>query len=442
MKDAAKTVALRADQKGLELTCEVTPDAPDGLVGDAPRLRQVLLNLLGNAIKFTDQGNIGIRAEVESLGEGTVCLHFMVNDTGIGIPKDKQAYIFEMFAQVDGSSTRRYGGTGLGLAISRQLVALMGGTIWLESEPGKGSTFHFTAQLEQKPEARAEQPVTGVTALRGLSVLVVDDNEINRKILSRLLDGWQMQPVAVDGGWAALATVERAEAAGTQFQLILLDAHMPEMDGFELARRIQGIPSLADSVVMMLSSARHVEDADRCRETGIRRYLVKPIFQNELLQAILSELQGRLAPAGRKHATALDIRPGPALRILLAEDNVVNQKVAARVLERRGHSVTVASNGAEAVNLYGRDKFDVILMDIQMPEINGYEATTAIRDRERTTGAHIPIIALTAHAMTGDRDRCLAAGMDDYVSKPIHLEELLQKVEQFSPRGSPAPAHG
>jgi two-component system sensor histidine kinase/response regulator len=216
---------------------------------------------------------------------------------------------------------------------------------------------------------------------------------------------------------------------------------MPEMDGFELARRIHGTPSLAASTVMMLSSARHVEDADRCRETGIRRYLVKPIFQNELQQAILSELQGRLAPAGRKPATAPDMWPGPALRILLAEDNVVNQKVAARVLERRGHSVTVANNGAEAVNLYGRDKFDVILMDIQMPEMNGYEATAAIRGHERTAGTHIPIIALTAHAMAGDRDRCLAAGMDDYVSKPIHLEELLQKVEQFSPSSAPSPAH-
>jgi len=441
MKDATKTVALRADQKGLELTCEVAPDAPDGLVGDAPRLRQVLLNLLGNAIKFTDQGNIGIRAELESLGQGTVCLHFAVNDTGIGIPKDKQAYIFEMFAQVDGSSTRRYGGTGLGLAISRQLVALMGGTIWLESEPGKGSTFHFTAQMEQMPEARAEQPMADITALRGLSVLVVDDNEVNRKILIRLLDRWQMQAVVVDGGQAALAAVERAEAAGAPFQLILLDAHMPEMDGFELARRIHGTPSLAASTVMMLSSAPHVEDADRCRETGIRRYLVKPIFQNELQQAILSELQGRIAPAGRKPATAPDMRPGPALRILLAEDNVVNQKVAARVLERRGHTITLANNGAEAVTLYARDKFDVILMDIQMPEMNGYEATTAIRDRERTTGAHVPIIALTAHAMTGDRGRCLAAGMDDYVSKPIHLEELLRKVEQFSPSSAPSPAH-
>jgi signal transduction histidine kinase/CheY-like chemotaxis protein len=444
MKDATKTVALRADQKGLELTCEVAPDAPDGLVGDAPRLRQVLLNLLGNAIKFTDQGNIEIRTEVGSLGQGTVCLHFTVSDTGIGIPKDKQAYIFEMFAQVDGSATRRYGGTGLGLAISQQLVALMGGTVWLESEPGKGSTFHFTAQLEQKSQARAEEPAADVTALRGLSVLVVDDNEVNRQILTRLLDRWQMQAVVVDGGRAALAAIERAEAAGGPFQLILLDAHMPEMDGFELARRIHGTPSLADSVVMMLSSARHVEDAERCRETGIRRYLVKPIFQNELQQAILSEMQGHIAPiapAGRRTMTVMDMRPGPALRILLAEDNVVNQKVAARVLERRGHRITLANNGAEAVTLFARDKFDLILMDIQMPEMNGYEATTAIRDRERTTGAHIPIIALTAHAMTGDRDRCLAAGMDDYISKPIHLEELLQKVEQFSPSTTPSPAH-
>jgi two-component system, sensor histidine kinase and response regulator len=442
MKDAAKTVALRADQKGLELTCDVAPDAPDGLVGDAPRLRQVLLNLLGNAIKFTDQGNIGIRAEVESLGPGTVCLHFMVSDTGIGIPKDKQGYIFEMFAQVDGSATRRYGGTGLGLAISQQLVGLMGGRVWLESEPGKGSTFHFTAQLVQKEQACAMQPMADITALRGLSVLVVDDNEVNRKILTRLLDRWQMQAVVVDGGRAALAAVGRAEAAAAPFQLILLDAHMPEMDGFELARRIHETPSLAGSVVMMLSSARHVEDADRCCEAGIRRYLVKPIFPDELQQAILSELQGSVAPAGWKTTAALEMRSGPALRILLAEDNVVNKKVAARVLERRGHSVTLANNGVEAMTLCARDTFDLILMDIQMPEMNGYEATTAIRDLERKTGAHIPIVALTAHAMTGDQDHCLAAGMDDYISKPIHLEELLQKVERFSPSTTPSPAHG
>ncbi|HXI40508.1 MAG TPA: response regulator [Bryobacteraceae bacterium] len=442
MKDAAKTVALRADQKGLELTCDVAPDVPDGLVGDAPRLRQVLLNLLGNAIKFTDQGNIGIRAEVETLGQGTVCLHFMVSDTGIGIPQDKQAYIFEMFAQVDGSATRRYGGTGLGLAISQQLVALMGGRVWLESEPGEGSTFHFTAQLEQKAQAPVEQPMADIAALRGLSVLVVDDNEVNRRILTRLLDRWQMRAVVVDGGRAALAAVERAETVGEPFELILLDAHMPEMDGFELARRLHGIPSLAASTVMMLSSARHIEDADRCRETGIRRYLVKPIFQNELQLAILSEIRSRLAPAERKTTTALDVPAGLALHILLAEDNAVNQKVAARVLERRGHRVTLATNGAETVTLYGQDAFDLILMDIQMPVMDGYEATTAIRNAERNTGAHIPIVALTAHAMTGDRENCLAAGMDDYITKPIHLEELLQKVEQFSPRSAQPPARG
>jgi len=437
MKDAVRTVALRADQKGLELTCDVAPDVPDGLVGDSPRLRQVLLNLLGNAIKFTDQGNIGIRVEVESLEPGKVSLHFMVSDTGIGIPKDKQAYIFEMFAQVDGSATRRYGGTGLGLAISQQLVALMGGSIWLESEPGQGSTFHFTAQVEYKRQAREEQPLADVTALRGLPVLVVDDKEVNRAILTRLLERWQMQAVVADGGRAALDAIERAEAAGMPFQLILLDAHMPEMDGFELARRIQAIPSLAASTVMMLSSARYKEDADRCRETGIRRYLVKPIFQNELLNAILSELRGRLAPALRNSATALDTRPGPALRILLAEDNVVNQKVAARVLERRGHRVTLANNGTETVTLFGQDTFDLILMDIQMPVMDGYEATAAIRNAERKTGAHIPVVALTAHAMTGDKERCLEAGMDDFISKPIHMEELLQKVEQFTPRSTP-----
>jgi CheY-like chemotaxis protein len=313
--------------------------------------------------------------------------------------------------------------------------------VWLESELEEGSIFHFTAQLEQKHRVRVEQPVAYVAALRGLSVLVVDDNEVNRNILTRLLERWQMKAVVVDGGRAALAEVERAEAAGAPFQLILLDAHMPEMDGFELARRIHGTPSLAAATVMMLSSARHVEDADRCREAGIRRYLVKPIFQNELQQAILSELRDHLAPAAPRTTAPLDMRPGPALRILLAEDNLVNQKVAARVLERRGHRVTLANNGAEAVTLCVRDTFDLILMDIQMPELDGYEATTAIRELERQTGAHIRIVAMTAHAMTGDKERCLAAGMDGYISKPIHLEELLQKVEQFGPHSTPSPAN-
>ncbi len=436
LRDTLKTLSLGAAQKGLELTCDVAPDAPDYLVGDAARLRQVLLNLLGNAIKFTEHGDVALSVEAEWIDEHKAGLRFQVRDTGIGVPKEKQDYIFEMFAQVDGSTTRRYGGTGLGLAISQQLLKLMGGRLLLESEPDKGSTFHFTLELELAPEGVVTPPAA---TLRGMSVLVVDDNEVNRRILERLLERWKMRAVAVDSGAAALAAIHQARRSGTRFRLVLLDAHMPKMDGFELARRIHEMPELEGVIVMMLSSAHHMEDADKCRTAGIRRYLVKPIFQNELLQAILHAAADF---EGISEAIPLEAPPpvqephGPSLRILLAEDNPVNQRVAVKVLEKYGHTVTVAANGREAVALALRQAFDLILMDIQMPEMDGYEATGAIREAEGASGAHTPIVALTAHANKSDQDRCLAAGMDDYISKPIHVEDLLQKVERFAPKAN------
>jgi signal transduction histidine kinase/CheY-like chemotaxis protein len=442
LQDTVRTLALRADQKGLELTCDVAVDVPDGILGDSARLRQVLINLLGNAIKFTDRGDVSVRVESEARHAENVALHFLVSDTGIGIPKEKQDYIFEMFAQVDGSTTRRHGGTGLGLAISQQLVKLMGGRIWIESEPGKGSTFHFTVELALAVEGVTPHSQAELGRLKNTRVLVVDDNSINRRILERLLQRWEMQPVLADGGPAALAAIDRALEEGSTFRLILLDAHMPDMDGFELARRVHDNPALQGTVVMMLSSADHLEDAHRCRDLGIQRYLVKPIFQGQLLSAVLQVAEAiadSAEPAGGKSPAAG--QAAVALQILLAEDNPVNQKVAIRALERRGHAVTLASNGREALALASQQSFDLILMDIQMPEMDGYEAVTAIREMERGTGSHIPIVAMTAHAMKSDQERCLATGMDDYVSKPIHLEDLLQKVERFGPRASlPQPA--
>ena len=432
MQDAIKSIALHADRKALELTCDIGPDVPDGLVGDSARLRQVLINLVGNAIKFTERGDVALRVELAWFRGEKAGLRVSISDTGIGIPKDKQEYIFEMFAQADTSSTRRYGGTGLGLAISQQLLKLMGSRLELESELGHGSTFHFTVDLELAP-GYAEPPEAKAESLRDMPVLVVDDNDVNRRILERLLGNWSMPAVLVDGGAAAFAAIHQALEAGRPFRLILLDAHMPEIDGFELARRIHETPGLKDTIVMMLSSAHHLEDAERCRATGIQRYLVKPIFQSELLKAILQATQTAGEPCG---PLARCEEPGLNLQILLAEDNPVNQQVAAKVLEKRGHVVTVANDGREALVLALRQTFDLILMDIQMPEMDGYEVAGAIRERERQTGSRTRIIALTAHAMKGDQDRCLAAGMDDYISKPIHLKELLRKVEQFAPQSS------
>jgi signal transduction histidine kinase/DNA-binding response OmpR family regulator len=430
LQEIIKSMALPADQKGLELTCDIAPDVPDGVVADAARLRQVLVNLLGNAIKFTESGDVMLRVEAGPMDEQRVALRFIVRDTGIGIPKDKQDSIFEMFSQADASTTRRYGGTGLGLAISQRLLQLMDTCLELESEPGHGATFRFTLNLERAPELEMI-PESGAETLCGMRTLVVDDNEINRGILKRLLERWSMPAVMAEGGAAALAAIDRAFEAGQPFRLILLDAHMPGMDGFDLARRIHESRAAAGAVVMMLSSAHHMVDAQRCHDLGIQRYLVKPVFQSELLQAILRSAQ---ALNGREPGSIPPGAPaGPALRILLVEDNVVNQQVTVRVLSKRGHTVTVASDGLQAVTLVSSQDFDLILMDVQMPGMDGYEATAAIRATEAKTGSHVRIVAMTAHAQKSDQDRCLAAGMDDYLSKPIHLKELIEKIEQPGP---------
>jgi signal transduction histidine kinase/DNA-binding response OmpR family regulator len=425
--DALKTVAVRADAKGLELAYDVAPDVPDVLEGDPGRLRQVVLNLVGNAIKFTEQGEVVLRVEIMERSGPDARLRFTISDTGIGIPPEKQARIFEPFTQADGSSTRLYGGTGLGLTICTQLVARMGGAITVESEVGRGSVFQFHAHFRVADPSAA--PPAPPPSLDGLRVLVVDDNSTNRRILEGALRYWAMRPTTVGSGAEALAAIG---AAAEPFQLILLDANMPEMDGFMFAERLGAMTESHRSTIMMLSSAGQRGDAARCRELGIRAYLLKPLKRSELLQAIVATLA---APAQEPQRDRLVTRhtmreERTPLRILLAEDNVVNQRVAARLLEKEGHQVTIAGDGQKAIEAWsqaeGTTPFDVIFMDVQMPEMDGFQATAAIRQEEQKTGRHVAIVAMTAHAMQGDRERCLAAGMDSYLSKPLVLKDLLE----------------
>ncbi len=438
LEDTMKTLALRAHKQNLELVCHIPPDLPDALTGDPGRLRQIIVNLAGNAIKFTSEGEVVVEVSTgatrsDSTGsepcDGTL-LHFAVRDTGIGIPPEKQRLIFEAFTQADSSMARKYEGTGLGLAISSQLVAMMGGEIWVESEPGKGSVFHFTARFGTQTRDAAPR-AAGCVDLHGLSVLVVDDNATNRRILEEVLTNWGMRPVMVESGRAALQELERARAAGQSFSLALLDAMMPEMDGFMLAKQMANHPELTRATVMMLSSAGRSGDHARCADLGIAAHLTKPIRQSDLFDAIVTSLD--YAPSHERRTTAPSLSPLPGtqrpLHVLLAEDNTVNQRLAARLLEKRGHAVCVVSNGRDALEALRNELFDIILMDVQMPDMDGFETTAAIRVSETATGGHIPIVAMTAHAMTGDRDRCLAAGMDGYVSKPLKVEELFKIIE-------------
>ncbi len=436
--DILQTLAMRAAEKGLELAYRIPPEVPDRLLGDPGRLRQIVVNLTGNAIKFTEQGEVVVTVAPEAVTADEVTLHVAVSDTGIGIPPEKQQVIFEAFSQADSSMSRQFGGTGLGLAISIQLVGMMGGRMWVESQEGKGSTFHFTATFAlQKGAPRRAPP--GPASVHGLRVLVVDDNDTNLRILEEMLASWGMQPTRASSGRAALEALERANRAGRPFELVLLDGMMPGLDGFTLAGLIRQQPYGEQIPLMMLSSAARAEDSGRAAAVGIARSLIKPVKQSDLLDAIL-EVLDFAAPKAPLEEAAGDGRPDhvPALRILLAEDGVVNQKVAVSLLERRGHTVQVANNGQEAVNVLEGEAFDLVLMDVQMPEMDGFEATAAIRDRERMNGGHIPIVAMTAHAMKGDREKCLAAGMDDYLAKPIRAEELYEMVERFAPAASHA----
>ena len=432
-------LALPAEKKGLELIYRVPSEVPDKVVGDPGRLRQVLTNLLSNSIKFTNQGEVVVSAEVDSRVDHKIKLHFTVKDTGIGIPPDKLETIFEPFGQVDSSTTRVYGGTGLGLAIVSQLVSLMGGRIWVESKLGQGSAFHFLVTLTLAEEAEEEVVPVEFEDIQNLPVLVVDDNATNRRVLSEMLTNWSMRPQEAENAAWALKMLQRSRQSGQGFRLILLDANMPDMNGFELVEEIKRAPGLGNPLIMMLSSAGFRGDAARCRKLGVSAYLTKPVKQSFLLDAILTALgtapQKRVKPPLITRFSLQQTRQ--KYSILLAEDNIINQKVAVRILENHGHTVKVAGNGLEVLSALEKESFDCILMDVQMPQMDGFQATAMIRKKEKETGRHIPIVAMTAHAMKGDREKCLKAGMDDYISKPLKPFEILKAVDLVVSRLKP-----
>ena len=449
-----KALAHRARQKSLELICHIGPHVPTQVIGDPHRLRQILLNLIGNAIKFTTQGEIVVRIELQEKlpdSEGYI-LHFAVSDTGIGVPAEKQKEIFEAFAQADSSTTRNFGGTGLGLAISARLVSMMEGELCVESESGKGSTFHFSAQFGRVADNALHTPPIDLQRLEGLKVLVVDDNATNRRFLNDTLINWKMKPVLACGGPEAIGVVHEAISIGEPISLILVDHCMPEMDGFAMVDTIKRDPQLGEAPIIMLSSACESGASARCQELGISAYMTKPVMQKMLFDAIVAAIHPRQSASG----SSVSAKPAPIqsgdvpsrtntfpaeLKILVAEDNRINQKVTRAMLESEGHEVTVVENGRLAVDEAARHKYDLVLMDIQMPEMDGLTATEDIRRHEQSNGGHVPIVAMTAHAMKGDRERCLASGMDGYVSKPVKSQTLFSEVASVLPTHRQVPAY-
>ena len=427
---AAHMQQLRADEKGLEIACRIAPEIPDYLCGDSGRLQQVMVNLLSNAVKFTNAGEVFLNVNAESISADKVCLHFSVSDTGIGIPDDKQHRIFRPFEQAEDSTTRRFGGTGLGLTISGQLVEMMRGRIWVESESGCGSTFHFTAQFGVSAEQHQRAPAE-LTSLRDLPVLVVDDNHTNRRILSEMLQFWHMQPVLADSSSAARRALQNADRSDCPIRLILLDHHMPDEDGFQFAESVSEILKRNQCSVIMISSGSAPVDADQCQRHGISRFMTKPVIASELLDEVLRQFGGYTTLSSQSPLPPTSGTMVQPRRILLVEDNEINRRVAMGLLHARGHQVVVAENGLLAVNTLIEQEFDVVLMDMQMPVMDGYEATVAIRNREHQSGGHTPIIAMTAEALKGDRERCLETGMDDYVAKPIVAADMYLAIERF-----------
>jgi PAS domain S-box-containing protein len=430
LEETVRMFAVSADRKGIELICDVAPDVPDDVVGDPTRLRQIIVNLLSNALKFTERGEVLLRVEGEAFSPDDSLLHFTVRDSGIGIPRDKQQLIFEAFGQADNSTTRQFGGTGLGLTISSRIVAMMQGRIWVESVPGKGSTFHFTARFGRAKAASQPKRTTPVT-LHGVPVLIVDDNVTNRRVLEKTLSAWGMKTSVAADGFQALAMLKHAYERGEPIPLVLTDAHMPALDGFRLAEQIKQDPELSGTLVTMVTSGGQRGDAARCRELGISAYLSKPVRQVDLLEAIVNVLSVKVQAAENpsivtRHSLREKRR---GWQILVAEDNVVNQRLATHLLDSRGHHVTIANNGREALELLGKQPFDLVLADVQMPEMDGLQLARAIREKEKNTTTHLPIIAMTAHAMKGDRERCLEAGMDSYVSKPINARQLFETID-------------
>ena len=431
VEDGVRLLAPRAAEKGLELGCRIAPDVPDALLGDAGRLRQVILNLVGNAVKFTDEGEVVVEVTVERRMDDEVTLRFMVRDTGIGIAHDKQWKIFGAFVQADASTTRRYGGTGLGLTISAQLVELMEGRLWLESEPGEGSRFYFVAQFGIHKDA-TQIVASPAGTLREIRTLIVDDNATNRLIISEILGGWQIPVSVASGAASALATLLAAEDRGEPFHLVLTDALMPEIDGFMLAEQIAEDSRLKSLKVILLTSS-----AAQTQRVGVRANfaarLTKPVKQSDLLDAIVTAFAGPVPhrPARVQRAAAAGAVSTRPLNILVAEDNLTNQKLIDTLLQQRGHRVRMVSDGRQAIDVAAQETFDIILMDVQMPGVSGLEATAAIRERERTMDRHTPILALTASAMAGDREACLAAGMDGYVAKPLRPDELFSTIDSL-----------
>jgi PAS domain S-box-containing protein len=449
LNEAMKTLAVPAYRKGLELLYEVQPDVPDGLIGDIGRLRQIIFNLVGNAMKFTAEGEVVLRIALDQgahcqstspAGDtvNTCAVHMSVSDTGIGIPAVQQQAIFEPFVQADGSMTRRYGGTGLGLSIVAQLVALMGGRIWVESTVGTGSTFHvivpFGVQSDQSPVL----PVSA--ALRGVKVLVVDDHPTQRHLLQSLLGSWSMRPTLVESGPAAIEALHDAAPMAQPFAVVILDTHLPRQESVAVALQLRQQAALATTPLIVLTAAIQVGDWQYWQEQHGAVCVTKPLAAAELWEAIHQALvSARHVTAASVQQTTLEAQNERSLRVLLAEDNAINQRLAVRLLEKRGHTVTVVQDGTEAVAALRRQTFDVVLMDIQMPHMDGLETTRAIRAREQDTMTHVPIVAMTAHAMQGDRERCLAAGMDSYVAKPLRPQELFEVIARLTAPAASTP---
>ena len=436
-----KTLAIRARQKGLELHCEIDAGVPDLVSGDSSRLRQIILNLVGNALKFTEKGEVKISVQTEAGEAKGPNLHFTISDTGIGIPPEKHSHIFTAFSQADSSTTRKFGGTGLGLTISTRLVEMMDGKMWVESEVGKGSRFHFTVRMPPVKARRGQNPSEqSLQTLQGVKVLVVDDSATNRRIMHGILNQWGMDVTLADGGNQALAELSAALTQTKPFALLLTDLQMPDLDGFTLVEKIRERKDLSALAIMMFSSAGRRGDGARCQKLGVSAYLLKPVRQSELRGAILRVLGAGDNKAQLPLVTRYNLQgaaaPPVSLRILLVEDNLVNQRLAMRLLEKRGHQVTLAGNGLEAVAAVEKTTFDLVLMDLQMPEMDGFEATAALREREKETGTHLPVIALTAHALKGDEEQCLEAGMDGYLTKPIRPQELDAVLEIHTLRKS------
>lgn len=425
---AISPLALRAQGQGLELACHICPDIPDLLIGDPGRLRQILINLVGNAVKFTQTGEVVLHVRVEQANTEEVLLHYSVSDTGPGIAAEKLNLIFDAFVQADGYTTRRHGGTGLGLTISRQLVEMMGGRIWVESTPGQGSVFHFTAHHGVQTHPREMPRAQPIADLAQLRVLIVDDNDTNRLILEEMLTNWHFCPTSFDSGPRALKAMTLADDVHKPYRLVILDGRMPDMDGLDVAEAIQQDAKLRGAKIIMLTSAGDHLRADLCRRLNITARLTKPASQSDLFDAIQASFTEDAVSGTRIEKQSL--KAPRRFSILLAEDNLVNQKVAIRFLEKWGHSVVAVGDGQAVLRAHRQQHFDAILMDVQMPEMDGLEATVRIRRDETKTGQHIPIVALTAHATQRDRAMCLEAGMDAYVSKPIRPLELMSTIDE------------